>query len=70
MSVGKLDSDVPLSSLGLDSLMAVQLKNQIETDLCAVVPMILFLQGPSVDQLVSPVLAALDAQLQGSEGVG
>ena len=51
----RLDPTVPLSSFGFDSLMAVQLKNRIETDLGVVVPMIEFLQGPSVEQLVSSV---------------
>jgi acyl carrier protein len=48
----RLDCAEPLASFGFDSLMAVQLKNRIEADLGIVVPMIQFLQGPSVDQLV------------------
>jgi acyl carrier protein len=55
-----LDLAVPLSSLGFDSLMAVQLKNQIENDLGAVVSMIQFLQGPSVDQLTPAILEAVE----------
>jgi acyl transferase domain-containing protein len=56
-----LDTSAPLSSLGLDSLMAVQLKNRIEADIGAIVPMSQFLQGPSIEQLVSPVLVAAEA---------
>ena len=62
----RLDPTAPLSSFGFDSLMAVQLKNRIEADLGLVVPMIQFLQGPSVEQLV-PVL--LDAAQSPTEGV-
>jgi myxalamid-type polyketide synthase MxaE and MxaD len=60
MPAEKLDPALPLSSFGFDSLMAVQLKNQIETDLRAVVPMILFLQAPSTDQLAPAVLQAVE----------
>ncbi|MDQ2646274.1 MAG: acyl carrier protein [Myxococcota bacterium] len=51
-----LDAAAPLSSLGFDSLMAVQLKNQIEADLGVVVPVIQFLDGPSLNQIVESVL--------------
>jgi acyl carrier protein len=57
MSPEALDAAQPLSSLGFDSLMAVQLKNQIENDLGLVVPMVQFLQGPSVASL-APVIQA------------
>jgi hypothetical protein len=46
----------------------VQLKNRIEADIGAIVPMTLFLQGPSVEQLVSPVLEAAEA-LDGAPAV-
>lgn len=54
----RLDPSAPLSSFGFDSLMAVQLKNRIEADLGVVLPMIQFLQGPSVEQLLPPLLDA------------
>jgi phthiocerol/phenolphthiocerol synthesis type-I polyketide synthase D len=57
----RMEADAPLSALGFDSLMAVQLKNRIEADTGAVVPMIQFLQGLSVEQLVVPVLEAAEA---------
>jgi acyl transferase domain-containing protein len=57
----RLDISAPLSSFGFDSLMAVQLKNRIEADTGAIVPMIQFLQGPSVEQLVCQVLEAAEA---------
>jgi NAD(P)-dependent dehydrogenase (short-subunit alcohol dehydrogenase family)/acyl carrier protein len=56
----RLDVATSLSALGFDSLMAVQLKNRIEADLGVTVPMITFLHGPSVEQLASPVLAAVE----------
>jgi acyl transferase domain-containing protein/acyl carrier protein len=54
----RLDPSAPLSSFGFDSLMAVQLKNRIEADLGVVLPMIQFLQGPSVEQLLPSLLDA------------
>ena len=66
------DTTSPLSAWGFDSLMAVQLKNRIETDLGIVIPMIDFLQGPSVEQLVPAVCAAVKSnspKIQASEEV-
>lgn len=59
LTAERLDPVVPLSSLGFDSLMAVQLKNRIESDLSVVVPMVQFLQGPSVGQLTDLTLTGL-----------
>lgn len=50
-SADNLDREQSISTLGLDSLMAVELKNRIETDLGVVVPMVHLIEGPSVSQL-------------------
>jgi acyl carrier protein len=54
----RFDATTPLASYGFDSLMAVQLRGRIETDLGAVLPIIEFLRGGSVDELASAVLKA------------
>ena len=55
----RLDSERGLTSLGLDSLMAVELKNRVERDLGVAPPLGQFLQGPSVRQLAEQVFECL-----------
>jgi acyl transferase domain-containing protein len=65
----ELDTTVPLSSLGFDSLMAVQLRNCIELDLGVSVPMIKFLQGPSVEEVAPSILSELAQPLSQTSSV-
>lgn len=51
LAAHSLDVEQPLSNLGVDSLMAIELKNRIEADLGVTVPMVKFLEGPSVRDL-------------------
>jgi amino acid adenylation domain-containing protein len=62
LDASKLDRETPLNSLGLDSLMAIELKNNIETRLQIVLPMARFMEGPSV-----AVLAERVAEIFGDE---
>ena len=62
LSPAKLDVQQPLSHLGLDSLMAVELKNRIAVDLKVNVPVVKFLEDFSVDQAVKQVLDQLAAE--------
>lgn len=50
-----LNVEQPLNTLGLDSLMAIELKNNIETRLKVVLPMARFMEGPSVVKLAATV---------------
>lgn len=59
-----IDFDTPLTSLGLDSLMAVELMNRIEGDLGLSIPMGKVLSGPTIRQLAAMILQSLT----GSEG--
>ncbi len=54
-----LDRETPVSQLGLDSIMAIELLNRIEGELGIAFPMGSVLNGPSIQQLAGPVLAAL-----------
>ena len=51
LTASSLDIQVRLDQLGLDSLMAVELRTQIERDLGIVVPVVQLLDGPNVSGL-------------------
>jgi NADPH:quinone reductase-like Zn-dependent oxidoreductase/acyl carrier protein len=55
----KIDIHQPLTSLGIDSLMAVELKNRVETEFAISVPVTALLQGPTLSQLATIVLEQL-----------
>jgi len=67
MAKAKLDVHTSLNSLGLDSIMAVELKNRIEKALDVMVPMVYFLQGPSIAEMVAKIqeLLIADAGISG-----
>lgn len=58
-SPSKVDVHQPLNKLGIDSLMAVELKNRVEADLETPVPVAALLQGPSLTQLAAHLLGQL-----------
>ncbi len=57
----RLDLDQPLDRLGLDSLMAIELKNSLERSLGVALPIVTFLEGPTLTQLSEMVVAGLAA---------
>lgn len=54
-SPSKLDADQPLTDFGLDSLMAIELKNKVESDLEISLPTVELMKGPSIAQLAEIV---------------
>jgi phthiocerol/phenolphthiocerol synthesis type-I polyketide synthase D len=60
----RLDIEQPLTTLGLDSLMAIELKNRIELALKVRIPIVTFLQGPSIAQFAGQVLEQILAMAE------
>ncbi len=54
-----IDVQQPLTILGLDSLMAIELKNKIELELSVHIPIVTFLQGPSIREFATQLLSQL-----------
>jgi acyl transferase domain-containing protein/thioesterase domain-containing protein/acyl carrier protein len=57
----QLDVSQPLAAFGLDSLMALELKNNLEARLDFTLPMAKLLEGPSIASLASDVAELLDS---------
>jgi amino acid adenylation domain-containing protein/thioester reductase-like protein len=60
MDAARLRLDQPLDTLGLDSLMAIEFKNALESSLGIHLPVSSLLQGPTISGLVSQLLDRLD----------
>ena len=60
LAAAKLDADKPLTEAGLDSLMAVELRNWVEGELRFDLPIVELMRGPSVNRLADVLLAQLD----------
>ena len=58
----QVDVHHPITAMGLDSLMAVELKNRFEADLEVTVPIVRLLKGPSVSDVSALLLVAMEAE--------
>ncbi|MEW6028989.1 MAG: amino acid adenylation domain-containing protein [Chloroflexota bacterium] len=61
MDVSRLSLDTPLDTLGLDSLMAMELKNSLETKLGAQISVASLLQGPTIASLAAEARKNLES---------
>ncbi|MCS7237271.1 MAG: SDR family NAD(P)-dependent oxidoreductase [Thermoguttaceae bacterium] len=59
LEAGNVDPELPLSALGLDSLMAMELKNNLEARLNFSLPMASFVENPSIRSLAVAAAAVL-----------
>ncbi len=61
LAASRLDPQRSLTTLGFDSLMAVELRNRVETDLEVTLPLVELLQGPTTVQLSGMLLEQVTA---------
>ncbi|HEY53158.1 MAG TPA: acyltransferase domain-containing protein, partial [Caldilineae bacterium] len=59
LSAADIDLDQPITNLGLDSIMAIELKNVVEKRLQVELPIAAVVEGPSLNQLVDLLLSQL-----------
>lgn len=67
IEASQVDRDTALLYLGLDSLMAVELMNRLESELHLSIPMGSILSGPNVRQLAAILLGLVLAGVSGSD---
>jgi acyl transferase domain-containing protein/acyl-CoA synthetase (AMP-forming)/AMP-acid ligase II/NAD(P)-dependent dehydrogenase (short-subunit alcohol dehydrogenase family)/acyl carrier protein/SAM-dependent methyltransferase len=61
VEASQVDVGQPINNLGLDSLMAIELRNRVKTDLGIDIPMVTFMEGPNIAEMAGD----LDEQLAG-----
>ena len=64
----QVDAAAPLHRLGVDSLMAVRLKNRIEAELGLRLSLVALLEGPSLESLAATFAAELEKNADGTAG--
>ena len=69
LDASSLDTRQPLTDLGFDSLMALELRNRMADDLCVTLPLARLLEGPTVEGLGTIVCSLLDHAPDAAEGV-
>ncbi|MEW6083605.1 MAG: amino acid adenylation domain-containing protein [Chloroflexota bacterium] len=67
MDASRLSLDTPLDTLGLDSLMAMELKNSLESKLGAQISVASLLQGPTIASLAAEAVANLGSDKTGDD---
>ncbi len=67
-AVSELDTEQPLTSFGLDSIMAVEMSHWIGNELKLDLPTMALIQTPNLSQLAAQILNQLDAKLSATSG--
>jgi acyl transferase domain-containing protein/acyl-CoA synthetase (AMP-forming)/AMP-acid ligase II len=60
----EIDLQRPINTLGIDSLMALELKNRVEADLHVALPIVQFLEGATVREVASLLLLEVEKEAQ------
>jgi acyl carrier protein len=59
IAAAKIDVDQPLLAMGIDSLMAVELKSGVERELGITIPLLQLIKGPSVAELARSLVGSM-----------
>jgi NADPH:quinone reductase-like Zn-dependent oxidoreductase/acyl carrier protein len=59
LATSRIDLDQPLITMGIDSLMAVELKSRVERDIGVAIPLLQLIKGPSLSELARSLVAAM-----------
>jgi len=62
LAPAKVDLDQPLLTMGIDSLMAVELKSRVEREIGIAIPLLQLIKGPSLSELAHSLLNSLGGQ--------
>jgi amino acid adenylation domain-containing protein len=60
LDAARIDLERPINFFGLDSIMAIELKNRVEKELNVNLPVAILLQGPTLTQLTAELASQLD----------
>ena len=67
LPVSEISSEVPIASLGLDSLMTIELRNALQGKYGVEISTVGLLKGGSISYLASQILAKLEPELASAE---
>lgn len=68
LPVSELNVSEPMNTLGIDSLMSIELKNRIEHQLGVSVPVVKLLEGPTVGEFAGMLLEQFDENISATPG--
>ena len=68
LSPSEVAPDRPVTSFGLDSLMAIQLKNRLDTNVGATVSIVTVLEGLSLAEIAERIVDQLETGRRGGDG--
>ncbi|NUQ65793.1 MAG: acyltransferase domain-containing protein, partial [Pirellulales bacterium] len=63
----RIDVERSLTTMGIDSLMGIEIKNRVEAELGVAVSLVQFLEGPTIARLADAVLPQLDRHASSTE---
>jgi acyl transferase domain-containing protein len=68
LAAPKIDLDQPLHTMGIDSLLAVELKARIERELGVAIPLLQLIKGPSLSELAGVLAASMAGDVSPRSG--